>query len=38
MRSGVDLPPDRELRLVALAVALIAVIAGAAAVVAIFSR
>ena len=32
------LPPDRELRLVSVAVALIAVIAGAAAVVAIFSR
>jgi len=38
VRSGVTLPPDRELRLVALAVAVIAVIAGAAAVFGIFSR
>jgi len=38
VRSGAALPPDRELRLVALAVALIAVIAGAAAVVGIYSR
>jgi putative membrane protein len=37
-RSGEMLSPDRELRLVALAVALIAVIAGAAAVVGIYSR
>jgi putative membrane protein len=38
VRSGVTIPPDRELRLVAVAVAVIAVIAGAAAVVGIFSR
>ena len=38
VRSGVALPPDRELRLVAMAVALIAVLAGVAAVVGIFSR
>jgi len=38
VRSGVTLPPDRELRLVALAVAFIAVIAGVAAVVGIYSR
>ena len=38
VRSGITIPPDRELRLVALAVAVIAVIAGAAAVVGIFSR
>jgi len=38
VRSGVTLPPDRELRLVAVAVAVIAVIAGVAAVVGIFSR
>ena len=38
VRSGVTIPPDRELRLVAIAVAVIAVIAGAAAVVGIFSR
>jgi putative membrane protein len=38
MQSGVDLPPDRELRLVALAVALIAVIAGGAAIVGVLNR
>jgi len=38
MRSGVELPPDRELRVVAVAVAVIAVIAGAAALVGVFSR
>jgi putative membrane protein len=38
VRAGVSLPPDRQLRLVAGAVAVIAVIAGAAAVVGIFSR
>ena len=38
VRAGITLPPDRELRLVAVAVALIAVIAGVAAVVGIFSR
>jgi hypothetical protein len=38
VRSGLTLPPDRELRLVSIAVALIAVIAGAAAIVAIVSR
>jgi putative membrane protein len=38
VRSGVALPADRELRLVAAAVALIAVIAGVAAVVGIFAR
>jgi putative membrane protein len=38
VRAGVTLPPDRELRLVTVAVALIAVTAGAAAVVGIFSR
>jgi putative membrane protein len=38
VRSGVALPPDRELRLVAVAVAVIAVVAGVAAVVGIFSR
>ena len=34
--TGVELPPDRELRLVAIAVALIAVVAGAAALVGVF--
>jgi putative membrane protein len=38
MRTGVELPPDRELRVVAVAVAVIAVIAGAAALVGVFSR
>ena len=38
MLSGEELPPDRELRLVAIAVALIAVIAGGAAVVGVFNR
>jgi putative membrane protein len=38
VRAGVTLPPDRELRLVAVAVAILAVIAGIAAVVGIFSR
>jgi len=38
MRSGVELPPDRELRLVAMAVALIAVVAGGAALVGVFNR
>jgi putative membrane protein len=38
MRNGVELPPDRELRLVAIAVALIAMIAGGAAVVGVFYR
>ncbi|MDX6537834.1 MAG: hypothetical protein QOD37_2175, partial [Gaiellales bacterium] len=38
VRSGITLDADRELRLVAVAVAAIAVIAGAAAVVGIFSR
>ena len=38
MRLGVELPPDRELRVVAVAVAVIAVIAGAAALVGVFSR
>jgi putative membrane protein len=38
MRSGVELPPDRELRVVAVAVAVIALIAGAAALVGVFSR
>ena len=38
VRSGLTLPPDRELRLVSVAVGLIAVDRGAAAVVAIFSR
>jgi putative membrane protein len=38
MRTGVELPPDRELRLVAIAVALIAMIAGGAAVVGVFYR
>jgi putative membrane protein len=38
MRTGVELPPDRELRVVAVAVALIAVIAGGAALVGVFSR
>ena len=37
MRTGVELPPDRELRVVALAVAAIAVVAGAAALVGVFS-
>ena len=38
MRSGVELPPDRELRGVAVAVALIAVIAGGAALIGVFDR
>jgi putative membrane protein len=38
VRSGLPLPVDRELRLVSVAVALIAVIAGVAAVVGIFAR
>ncbi len=38
MRSGVELPPDRELRHVAIAVALIAVVAGGAALVGVFNR
>ena len=38
VRTGITLPPDRELRLVSLAVAAIAVIAGVAAVVGIFAR
>ena len=38
VRSGLALPQDHELRLVSVAVALIAVIAAAAAVVAIFAR
>ena len=38
VRASITLPPDRELRLVSLAVAVIAVIAGAAAVVGIFAR
>jgi putative membrane protein len=36
MRTGVELPPDRELRFVAMAVAVIAVAAGAAALVGVF--
>ena len=36
MRTGVELPPDRELRNVAIAVALIAVVAGAASLVGVF--
>ena len=36
MRTGVELPPDRELRVVAIAVALIAVVAGCAALVGVF--
>jgi putative membrane protein len=38
VRSGFALPPDRELRVVTVAVAAIALIAGVAAVVGIFSR
>jgi putative membrane protein len=38
MRTGVELPPDRELRVVAVAVAVIAVVAGAAALVGVFNR
>ena len=38
MRTGVEPPPDRELRVVALSVAVIAIIAGAAALVGIFSN
>jgi putative membrane protein len=38
MRTGVELPPERELRVVAVAVALIAVVAGAAALVGVFNR
>jgi putative membrane protein len=38
VRLGVQLPPDRELRIVALAVALVALIAGGAVVVGVFFR
>jgi putative membrane protein len=38
VRLGVQLPPDRELRLVALAVSVIAVIAGGAVVIGVFYR
>ena len=38
MRLGVELPPDRELRVVTLAVSLVAVVAGAAVVVGVFFR
>jgi putative membrane protein len=38
MRTGVELPPDRELRVVALSVAVIAIVAGAAALIGVFSR
>ena len=38
MQTGVELPPDHELRVVALSVAVIAIIAGAAALVGIFSN
>jgi putative membrane protein len=38
VRSGVALPADRELRLVSLAVAIIALIAGVAATIAVFTR
>jgi putative membrane protein len=37
-RTGAELPPDHELRLVATAVAVIAVIAGAAATIGVFDR
>jgi len=38
MRSGIELPPDRELRFVAMAVGLIALVAGGAALVGVFNR
>jgi putative membrane protein len=38
IRRGVELPPDRELGLVAFAVAFIAVIAGTAAMIGVFDR
>jgi putative membrane protein len=38
VRSGVALPPDRELRLVAVAVALIAVVAGIASAIGVFNH
>ena len=38
MATGVPLPPDRELRVVAISVAVIAVIAGAAALAGVFSN
>jgi putative membrane protein len=38
VRTGVELPADRELRVVALAVALIAVIAGVAAAIGVFNN
>jgi putative membrane protein len=38
VRLGVQLPPDRELRLVALAVSVVAVIAGGAVVIGVFYR
>jgi putative membrane protein len=38
VRLGVELPPDRELRVVTLAMSLLAVIAGAAVVVGVFYR
>ena len=38
MRTGVELPPDRQLRIVAIAVALIALAAGVAALVGVFSH
>jgi putative membrane protein len=38
VRLGMELPPDRELRVVALAVSLVAVAAGAAVVVGVFYR
>jgi putative membrane protein len=37
MRTGVELPPDRELRVVAISVAVLAVVAGAAALIGVFS-
>lgn len=38
MRTGVELPPERELRTVAIAVGLIAIAAGGAALVGVFNR
>jgi inner membrane protein YidH len=38
VRLGVELPPDRELRLVALAISLLAVLAGCAVVIGVFYR
>jgi putative membrane protein len=38
MRTGKELPPERELRFVAIAVAVIAVVAGGAALIGVFNR